>query len=99
MTMVTCLERLIVHLENGRERLSISKHLCTPNSRTTGSSLWISHFRTVLPEVLSWVSSILPPQWYSGDLRGLMGELFHRLVNLLEGLLLYSQVWRIDRWL
>jgi hypothetical protein len=47
-------------------------------------SSWISHFRTVLPEVLSWAGSILPSRWYNGDLRGLMGELFHRLSNLTE---------------
>jgi hypothetical protein len=47
-------------------------------------SSWIAHFRTVLPEVLSWASSILPPGWYNGDLRGLVGELIHRLTNLTE---------------
>jgi hypothetical protein len=47
-------------------------------------SSWISHFRTVLPEVLSWVTSILPPRWYNGDLRGLMEVLIHRLSNLTE---------------
>jgi hypothetical protein len=47
-------------------------------------SSWISHFRTVLPEVLSWVTSILLPRWYNGDLRGLMEGLIHRLSNLNE---------------
>jgi hypothetical protein len=47
-------------------------------------SSWISHFRTVLPEVLSWVTSILPQRWYNGDLRSLMEGLIHRLSNLIE---------------
>jgi hypothetical protein len=47
-------------------------------------SSWISHFRTVLPEVLSWVTSILPSGWYNGDLRSLMERLIHRLSNLTE---------------
>jgi hypothetical protein len=45
---------------------------------------WISHFRTVVPEVLSWVSSIVPSPWYNGDLRSLLAELIHRLTNLTE---------------
>jgi len=47
-------------------------------------SSWISHFRTFLPEVLSWVTSILPARWYDGDLRSLMEGLIHRLSNLTE---------------
>jgi hypothetical protein len=47
-------------------------------------SSWISHFQTVLPEILSWVTSILPPKWYNGDLRSLMEGLIHRLSNLTE---------------
>ena len=47
-------------------------------------SSWISHFRAVIPEVLSWVTSILPPRWYTGDLRSLMDGLIHRLFNLTE---------------
>jgi hypothetical protein len=45
---------------------------------------WISHFRTVLPEVLSWVAPIVPSPWYNGDLRTLLAELIHRLSNLAE---------------
>jgi hypothetical protein len=45
---------------------------------------WISHFRTVVPEVLSWVTSIVPSPWYNGDLRSLLAELIHRLTNLTE---------------
>ena len=47
-------------------------------------SSWISHFRTALPEVLCWVSSIVPSQWYNGDLRSLFEGLIHRLSNLTE---------------
>jgi hypothetical protein len=47
-------------------------------------SSWISHFRSVLPDVLSWVTSILPPRWYNGDLRILMEGLIHRLSDLTE---------------
>jgi hypothetical protein len=45
---------------------------------------WISHFRTVVPEVLSCVTSIVPSPWYNGDLRSLLSELIHRLTNLTE---------------
>ncbi len=45
---------------------------------------WISHFQTVLPNVLSWVTSIVPPPWYNGDLGSLLAKLIHRLTNLTE---------------
>ena len=45
---------------------------------------WISHLRTVLPEVLSWAISMLPSPWYNGDLRKLLAGLIHRLSNLTE---------------
>jgi hypothetical protein len=45
---------------------------------------WIFHFETVLPEVLSWVNSIVPSPWYNGDLRSLLAGLIHRLSNLTE---------------
>jgi hypothetical protein len=45
---------------------------------------WISHFRTVLPDVLSWVIPRVPLQWYKGNLRDLSERLIHRLSNLTE---------------
>jgi hypothetical protein len=45
---------------------------------------WISHFRTVLPEVLSRVTPMVPSPWYNGDLRNLLAGLIHRLSNLTE---------------
>ena len=45
---------------------------------------WISHFRTVLPDVLSWVIPRVPLQWYKGNLRDLSEGLIHRLSNLTE---------------
>jgi hypothetical protein len=71
-----------------RERPGAAFHL----ERTVYSELWhdelvsswIFHFQTVIPEVLSWVTSILPSRWYNGDLRSLMEELIHRLSNLTE---------------
>jgi hypothetical protein len=45
---------------------------------------WISHFQSVLPEVLSWVESTIPSDWYSGDLSQLIGRLTVRLDNLAE---------------
>ena len=45
---------------------------------------WISHFRTVLPEVLSRITSMVPSPWYNGDLRNLLAGLIHRLSNLTE---------------
>jgi hypothetical protein len=50
---VTCLEGVIGLPESEPKEHSIPKDLSAPNSGTTRSSLWISHFRTVLPEVLS----------------------------------------------
>jgi hypothetical protein len=37
---------------------------------------WISHIRTALPDVFSWVSSVVPSKWYNG--------LFDRLSDLAE---------------
>jgi hypothetical protein len=45
---------------------------------------WISHFRTVIPEVLSWVASAVPTEWYNGDLSRLLGGLTERLDCLPE---------------
>jgi hypothetical protein len=45
---------------------------------------WISHFRTVLPDVLSAATAIVPLQWYNGDLRSLSDALIHRLAHLTE---------------
>ena len=45
---------------------------------------WISHFRTVVPEVLSWVACAVPPQWYDGDISRLIGGLAERLTRLPE---------------
>jgi hypothetical protein len=45
---------------------------------------WISHFRTVIPEVLSWVEAIVPLQWYKGDLSRLIDRLTERLSGLNE---------------
>jgi hypothetical protein len=45
---------------------------------------WISHFRTVIPEVLSWVAAVVPSQWYKGDLSHLIVGLTDRLASLPE---------------
>jgi hypothetical protein len=45
---------------------------------------WISHFQTVLPDVLSRAASVIPSQWYNGDLGSLLDGLIHRLSVLAE---------------
>ena len=45
---------------------------------------WISHFRAVVPGVLSWVTFRVPSQWYNGDLSRLIGGLTDRLSCLPE---------------
>jgi hypothetical protein len=45
---------------------------------------WISHFQTVVPEVLSWFPCIALPRWYDGDLDSLMARLTARLASLTE---------------
>lgn len=45
---------------------------------------WISHIRTVLPDVLSWVTSVVPLEWYNGNLRSLLDRLLDRLSDLAE---------------
>jgi hypothetical protein len=52
------------------------------NQKTVSS--WISHFRTILPTVLGFATSIIPSQWYNGDLHSLVEELGHRLSHLTE---------------
>ena len=47
-------------------------------------SAWISHFRTILPDILGFAASIIPSQWYNGDLHGLTKELSHRVRHLAE---------------
>jgi hypothetical protein len=47
-------------------------------------SSWISHFRTILPEILGFSASIIPSQWYNGDLCRLVEELSHRVCNISE---------------
>jgi hypothetical protein len=43
---------------------------------------WISHFENVLPDALSQAVSLLPAQWYKGDINSLRGKLLHRLADL-----------------
>jgi hypothetical protein len=45
---------------------------------------WISHFQTVVPEVLSRVADGVPPEWYIGDLGLLLRKLADRLSILTE---------------
>jgi hypothetical protein len=45
---------------------------------------WISHFRTVVPDVLSWCTSAVSSQWYSGNLNSLICVLTDRLASLTE---------------
>jgi hypothetical protein len=45
---------------------------------------WISHFQNVIPEVLSWVGSIVPLRWYKGDLSHVICLLNDRLARLTE---------------
>jgi hypothetical protein len=45
---------------------------------------WISHFQTVVPDVLSWSTCIAPSRWYNGDLNSLIGVLTDRLASLTE---------------
>jgi hypothetical protein len=45
---------------------------------------WISHFTTVLPDVLRSIASVAPVGWYSGNLQRLLDGLGHRLINLTE---------------
>src|SRR3984885_15783172 len=47
-------------------------------------SSWISHFRTILPDVLGFATSIIPSQWYNGDLHRLVEELGHRVCHITE---------------
>jgi hypothetical protein len=48
------------------------------------ASSWISHFRTIIPDVLRFTTSIIPPEWYNGDLPCLMEKLINRLLHLAE---------------
>jgi len=43
---------------------------------------WISHFENILPAALSQAISLLPPQWYNGNVSLLYDVLLHRLANL-----------------
>jgi hypothetical protein len=43
---------------------------------------WISHFEKVLPDALSQAFSLLPVQWYKGNIGPLYDELLQRLANL-----------------
>ncbi|WP_263367838.1 hypothetical protein [Edaphobacter bradus] len=43
---------------------------------------WISHFENVLPDALSQAVSLLPGQWYKGDINHLCDALMNRLANL-----------------
>ena len=45
---------------------------------------WISHIRTVIPEVLSWAAAVIPSEWYKGDLSLLVVTLVDRFPNLME---------------
>jgi hypothetical protein len=45
---------------------------------------WISHFENVLPAALSRAISLLPTQWYKGNIGLLYDVLLHRLANLTE---------------
>jgi hypothetical protein len=45
---------------------------------------WISRFRTVLPEMLSSLSPVVPSQWYKGEFSHLMCVLNDRLASLTE---------------
>jgi hypothetical protein len=45
---------------------------------------WISHFQTVVPEVLTSVAHSMPSQWYKGEIAELIGRLAERLANLPE---------------
>jgi hypothetical protein len=47
-------------------------------------SAWISHFRMILPDILGFAASIIPSQWYNGDLHRLMDELSHRVCHITE---------------
>lgn len=51
---------------------------------------WISHFDTVLPDALSHAVSLLPAQWYKGEITLLCKVLMDRLANL-------TQLIEIDR--
>jgi hypothetical protein len=43
---------------------------------------WISHFDTVLPDALSHAISLLPAEWYKGEINRLCEVLMDRLANL-----------------
>jgi hypothetical protein len=47
-------------------------------------SSWISHFRTILPSLLGFAASIIPSQWYNGNLHRLVEELRHRVDHITE---------------
>ena len=85
LTTATCLGVLIGTFKNGPARLSMSKVPSTLIFGMTRSSLpGFPTFRTVLPDVLSWVIPRVPLQWYKGNLRDLSEGLIRRLSNLTE---------------
>ncbi len=43
---------------------------------------WISHFQTIVPEVLTSVARSMPSHWYRSDIAKLIGQLAERLANL-----------------
>jgi len=43
---------------------------------------WISHFENVLPDALSQAVSLVPAEWYKGNIDLLHDVLLHRLENL-----------------
>ena len=45
---------------------------------------WISRIQTIVPEILSCIAPRIPSEWYSGDLRELIGVLDGRLPRLPE---------------
>ena len=45
---------------------------------------WISHFRTGILDVLSWVAVAIPLEWYKGELSALIARLTDRLDCLPE---------------